>query len=69
MTALAASEKIDKHKDIKVTKEMLAEGYGASGNLRRGETLTAGELFYPLLLSSSNDAAYVSPWITGKITS
>lgn len=39
-----------------VTDAMLA-AYGSNGHLRQGETISAGELLYPLLLVSSNDAA------------
>lgn len=57
MTALVSLESMDQYRHITITKEMLSQGYGDYGNLRRGEKLTVGELIYPLLLESSNDAA------------
>lgn len=57
MTALVTLKSLDQHKQIKITKEILAGGYGDYGYLRLGETLMVGELIFPLLLSSSNDAA------------
>jgi len=41
---------------IVITGAILA-AYGSNGHLRLGETISAGELLYPLLLVSSNDAA------------
>lgn len=58
MTALVSLESLDQGKQITIVKKMLESGYGDYGQLRLGETLTAGELLFPLLLSSSNDAAY-----------
>lgn len=57
MTALVSLESMDQYQHITITKEMLSWGYGDYGDLRRGEKLTVGELIYPLLLESSNDAA------------
>jgi len=56
VTALVAIHKMQADQKVTVTAKML-EAYGQAGHLVEGETLTVGELFYPLLLESSNDAA------------
>lgn len=55
MTALVASEMYH-GRTFKITKKTLEE-YGTSGGLKNSEVFEAGELLYPLLLASSNDAA------------
>lgn len=58
MTALVASELPKGSDTAKVTKTALAT-YGGNGNFRVGEEVPHGDLLYPLLLESSNDAAEV----------
>jgi len=56
MTAIVADETLGL--DTKTTISSGAiDTYGTQGNLKKGETYTVLELFYPLLLESSNDAA------------
>jgi D-alanyl-D-alanine carboxypeptidase/poly-gamma-glutamate capsule biosynthesis protein CapA/YwtB (metallophosphatase superfamily) len=58
MTALVTSE-IKEDTDIaKVSKTALAT-YGENGNFKLGEKIKTGDLLYPLLLESSNDAAEI----------
>lgn len=56
MTSVVASESIFFERTVKISKEMV-ETYGDSGNLKVGEELSLNDLFYPLLMESSNDAA------------
>jgi len=55
MTALVASDSFH-GRTFRLGKEELKE-YGNYGNLKEGELFEAKDLLYPLLLSSSNDAA------------
>jgi D-alanyl-D-alanine carboxypeptidase len=56
MTALVADETLGL--DTKtIISEQAINTYGTQGELRKGEQYTVSELFYPLLLESSNDAA------------
>ncbi len=56
VTAIVARKLIPPTDDITITKA-IANTEGDSGQLRVGEKLTAADLYYPLLLVSSNDAA------------
>jgi serine-type D-Ala-D-Ala carboxypeptidase (penicillin-binding protein 5/6) len=56
MTALVADETLQL-KDETVISKTAVNTYGQQGGMRIGATYTIEELFYPLLLSSSNDAA------------
>jgi len=56
MTAVVASEAIFSERTVRLNNEMIRT-YGDSGNLRAGEIFSLSDLLYPLLLSSSNDAA------------
>lgn len=56
VTAVVALDLLDQDKKVTITDAMLATE-GTSGGLRRGEVLKVGELLYPLLMVSSNDAA------------
>ena len=56
MTALVSLETINQFVDTKVSREAIAT-YGYQGGLEKGEEINVGELLYPLLLESSNDAA------------
>lgn len=55
MTALVASE-IYHGRVFRITRKALEE-YGRYGGLQEGEIFETGELLYPLLLASDNDAA------------
>jgi D-alanyl-D-alanine carboxypeptidase (penicillin-binding protein 5/6) len=56
MTAVVARETYGSQTDIDIT-ESAAATYGNSGDLSAGDSLPLSNLYYPLLLSSSNDAA------------
>ncbi len=56
VTALVVNETISYNKQIPITKAAVAT-LGESGNLKAGESITATNLLYPLLMESSNDAA------------
>jgi D-alanyl-D-alanine carboxypeptidase len=56
VTAVVAMERMDRSEHVEITGDML-QTYGSSGRLREGEKLRVGELLYPLLMVSSNDAS------------
>ena len=56
VTAEVSRQVMASSTEIDITDAILA-AYGSNGHLREGETISAGELLYPLLLVSSNDAA------------
>jgi len=58
MTALVADEINGGDEVAQVTKRALAT-YGENGGFRLGEKMKVSDLFYPLLLESSNDAAEI----------
>ena len=65
MTAVVVSENVDLRKSITVTKDML-DAYGCTKGLEAGKTFRVEELFYPLLIESSNDAAEVLSRFLGR---
>lgn len=65
MTATIVAEKTDLRKSILVTPEML-KAYGSTEGLVTGANFYAFELFYPLLIESSNDAAEVLSYFLGR---
>jgi D-alanyl-D-alanine carboxypeptidase len=56
MTAVVARETISNDTKITITDEAAAS-YGNTGRLSAGQEISLSTLYYPLLLSSSNDAA------------
>ena len=56
MTAVISEDVYDKDKTAYISKKVLAT-YGKNGNLHLNEKIKIGDLIYPLLLESSNDAA------------
>ena len=58
MTALVSLETINQYKEAVVTRSAVGT-YGKQGGLSYGERIAVGDLLYPLLLESSNDAAEV----------
>ncbi|MEI6580948.1 MAG: CapA family protein [bacterium] len=56
MTAAVSLDNQNQEETTKITKEALAP-YGKNGNFRLNETIKIGDLIYPMLLESSNDAA------------
>jgi len=65
MTAVVVSENIDLRKSISITEPML-EGYGSTDGLEKGKYFSTVELFYPLLIESSNDAAEALSYFLGR---
>ena len=56
VTAIVARKLIPADAEITITPAIMMT-YGNTADFRAGETFTAGDLLYPLLLVSSNDAA------------
>ena len=56
VTAVAARKLIPADAEITITPAIMA-AYGNTAGFKAGETLSAGDLLYPLLMVSSNDAA------------
>lgn len=56
MEAIVVTENIDLRKSVQITSQML-KGYGDTDGLDIGKSYRLVELLYPLLISSSNDAA------------
>lgn len=65
MTALVVAENKDLSKHAWVTEEMLGT-QGSTEKLEEGQKFRIVELFYPLLIESSNDAAEVLSYSLGK---
>ena len=65
MTAIVVSENVDLRKSILVEKKML-DAYGSTKGLDAGKSFRVVELFYPLLIESSNDAAEVLSYFLGR---
>jgi D-alanyl-D-alanine carboxypeptidase len=58
ITALVAKERMNQHDTVTVTRSSI-DIYGTYGGLRTGEKILVADLYYPLLMESSNDAADV----------
>jgi D-alanyl-D-alanine carboxypeptidase len=56
MTALVSREDDNPHEITTISQTAVAT-YGTEGELSAGEKMVVGDLFYPMLLESSNDAA------------
>jgi len=56
ITASVARKLIDTNKKITISKKII-DTYGNTAQFKVGETYRAGDLYYPLLMVSSNDAA------------
>lgn len=65
MTAIIVAENVDLRKSILVKPEML-KAYGSTKGLEAGKSFRVVELFYPLLIESSNDAAEVLSYFLGR---
>jgi D-alanyl-D-alanine carboxypeptidase len=66
VTATVVAESIDLKKSIWIKKEMLDAGYGSTKGLEAGKSFRVVELFYPLLIESSNDAAEALSYFLGR---
>jgi D-alanyl-D-alanine carboxypeptidase len=65
MTAIIVSENIDLRKSIEITSEML-KPFGTTTGLVAGKTYKIVDLFYPMLIESSNDVAEALSSFLGK---
>lgn len=65
MTAIVADETLGLDTKTTVSNNAIST-YGTQGNLRKGETYSVLELFFPLLLESSNDAAEALAYTTNR---
>ncbi|MBL7155996.1 MAG: L,D-transpeptidase family protein [Candidatus Pacebacteria bacterium] len=65
MTALVVSENINLERAVTVKEEML-EAYGSTQGLEKDLQFRPVELFYPLLIESSNDVAEVLTGFLGR---
>lgn len=65
MTALVVAENVDLRRSVEVTDTML-ETFGTTEGLEAGERYRVVELFYPLLIASSNDAAEAIAGFLGR---
>lgn len=66
VTAIVVAENVDLKKSIWIQKEMLDAGYGSTKGLETGKSFRVVELFYPLLIESSNDAAEALSYFLGR---
>jgi len=66
MTATVVAENVDLKKSITILKQMCDAGYGETKGLEAGKSFGAVELFYPLLIESSNDAAEALSYFLGR---
>ncbi|MFZ2072482.1 MAG: CapA family protein, partial [Minisyncoccia bacterium] len=67
MTAVVSEDIQNKSEIAQISKKTLAT-YGENGNLRLNEKIKTGDLIYPLLLESSNDAAEALAEKSGRDT-
>lgn len=65
MTAIIIAENVDLSESVLITEQML-EAYGSTNFLEKGKSFRAGELFYPVLIESSNDAAEAMTGFLGR---
>lgn len=65
MTAVTVAENVNLDKTITVRDWML-QGYGSTEGVEEGRILSVLDLFYPLLIESSNNAAEVLSQFLGK---
>ncbi len=56
VTAVVAQKNIPPESHITITRSIMST-YGNTAQFKAGEAFTAGDLYYPLLMVSSNDAA------------
>jgi|GEM_PF-1398308 D-alanyl-D-alanine carboxypeptidase len=66
VTAVVSQNLLDPNTVINIGPKVLSTYYGNTAKLSNGEQLTAGELLYPLLMTSSNDAAEALALAYGK---
>ena len=65
MTAIVSLEGVNQFIDTKISRRAI-DAYGYQGGLEYGEDIVVGDLIYPLLLESSNDAAEAISEVNGR---
>ncbi len=65
MTAVVVAENVNLKKSILIKEKML-EAYGSTKGLELGKRFRVVELFYPLLIESSNDVAEALSYFLGR---
>lgn len=65
MTALVVAENVDLRKSVLIKPEAL-EAFGSTKGLETGKRFRVVELFYPLLIESSNDAGEALSYFLGR---
>ena len=65
MTAIVVAENVNLKRSISIREEML-DAYGTTEELEVGKRFRVVELFYPLLIESSNDSAEALSYFLGK---
>lgn len=65
VTALTSLDILNQYREVEVSAQAVSTN-ASFGNLRTGEEITVGDLLYPLLLESSNDAAEVLAEAAGR---
>jgi hypothetical protein len=65
MTAIVLAENVDLRNAIQINSAML-NAYGSTSGIQTGKILGVVELFYPLLVESSNDAAQALSYFLGQ---
>lgn len=65
MTAIVVAENVNLKRSILIKEKML-EAYGSTEGLELGERFRVTELFYPLLIESSNDTAEALSYFLGR---
>ena len=66
MTALIIAENVNLERSVLITQKMLDDGHGITEDLELGKRFRIVELFYPLLIESSNDSAEALSYFLGK---
>lgn len=66
MTAVVVTENIDLKRSVLINQNILDSGYGVTEGLDVGERFRIVELFYPLLIESSNDVAFALTRFLGE---
>jgi len=66
MIAVTITENVSLKRSVLIKQKMLDSGYGVTEGLKPGNRFRLVELLYPLLIESSNDAAYALTYFLGK---
>jgi hypothetical protein len=66
MTAVITAENIDLQRSVLIDQKILDAGYGSTDGLEPGKRFRIVQLFYPLLIESSNDSAFALTRLLGS---